>query len=329
MTVTSILPRLPVATATWAEAVRSDLEQVEHKMSVAAHMGDSRLDPAISALITAGGKRMRPAITVLMGRMFDVLPAYVHAVGASIELLHTATLVHDDLIDGSPERRGTPTLHSRLPMGITVLTGDFMFAQSAALAAEANSVRVVQLFADTLVRICKGEILQAQTRWQLPTEAVYEERIYGKTAALFEAASTAAAILGNAAESVIETTARYGRALGLGFQIVDDALDFLGTSEQLGKPAGHDMRNGIFNLPALFYVRDGHISAEELLHRVEQDKDVDGLVADIRASDAVEQSLAVAREHGRWASEALAELPKGKGLAELRELTENALARAY
>jgi geranylgeranyl pyrophosphate synthase len=313
----------------WLEDVREDLTHVEQKMRQAANMGDTRLDMAVSAIIAAGGKRMRPALTVLAGRLFGAPLQYVYSVGASIELLHTATLIHDDLIDGAQERRGTPTLHSQLSNGITVLTGDFVFAQSAALASEANSVRIVRLFSETLVRICRGEILQAQTRWQIPTQSVYEERIYGKTAALFEAASTAGAMLGGALEEEIAAMGRFGRALGLAFQIVDDALDFLSTTEQLGKPAGHDMRQGIFNLPVLFYAQEGHITEQELLHRLETGEDLDGLVADINAAGMVEKSLAVAREHARTAARILAEFSNGLALNSLQNLSDYVLARTY
>src|SRR5690606_24473346 len=145
----------------------------------------------------------------------------------------------------------------------------------------------VRLFADTLVRICKGEILQAQTRWKVPQHDVYEERIYGKTAALFEAAAVAAALLTHEDQTVVEAMGDFGRDLGLAFQIVDDALDFLGTNEQLGKPAGHDMSQGIFNLPIVFYVEAGYISERELVKKLEDPGGFAAIIEDLRSTGMV------------------------------------------
>jgi geranylgeranyl pyrophosphate synthase len=329
---TSTAPNLTSTSNQWIDAVRDDLQLVEEKMRHAAHMDHEILNTAVKTLISAGGKRLRPAVTLFGGRIFDVSLDDLVAVAASIELLHTATLVHDDLIDGADERRGAPTLHSRIPIGVTVLTGDFLFAQSAALAAEANSVAVVRLFADTLVSICKGEILQAQSRWKVPNAEVYEQRIYGKTAALFEAASTAAALLGQASEHEVTAMAAYGRELGLAFQIVDDALDFGSTTQTLGKPAGHDMRQGILNLPVMYYVQGGFISEGDLVERLSDEDDsthADALVADIQKTGMVERSLDDARRHVGNAQALLKQTSGGPGADMLAELADYALARLY
>ena len=327
---TSTAPNLTTTVASqWIDSIRDDLRRVEDKMRRAARMEHETLDAAVEALIGAGGKRLRPAVTLYAGQIFGAALDDVVSVAASIELLHTATLVHDDLIDGADERRGAPTLHSRMPIGVTVLTGDFLFAQSAALAAEANNVRVVRLFADTLVAICRGEILQAQTRFKVPSAEVYQQRIYGKTAALFEAAATAAALLGDAGEDDIALMATYGRELGLAFQIVDDALDFASTTETLGKPAGHDMRGGILNLPVMYYVQNGFISEDDLIKRLTSENNTDALVADIRETGMVEKSLDDARRHVQNARAALEDTPGGPGAENLAAIAEYALARLY
>jgi geranylgeranyl pyrophosphate synthase len=313
--------------AVWLDGLQDDLHLLEGKMLEASSMGHETLDGAVQMIIKAGGKRLRPAITFLVGRLFRANFSPILSVGASVELLHTATLVHDDLIDGAAERRGVPTLHSKMSMGVTVLTGDFLFAKAAALAAEANSVPVVKLFADTLVKICQGEILQARTRWVLPAYDVYIERIYGKTAALFEAAAVSAALIGDATDAQIAAMARYGRNLGLAFQIVDDALDFVSTSENLGKPAGNDMRQGILNLPAMYYVEQGYISDADLLERLESKDETEKLVREMRAAGMVEQSLEVAQSYARKAADALNILPGGEVLKALDAVTSYAVAR--
>ncbi|NJL92854.1 MAG: polyprenyl synthetase family protein [Anaerolineae bacterium] len=313
----------------WLDAVQPQIKLVEARMLERAQMGHGTLDDAISLLIQAGGKRLRPAITLLTGRLLGAELDALVSVAASVELLHTATLVHDDLVDGAETRRGMPTLHSQYSAGVTVLTGDFLFAQAAHLAAEANNVAVVQLFAETLVRIVKGEIVQAQTRWQVPEYDVYIERIYGKTAALFEAAAESAALVAGSAPRQRAALARYGRLLGLGFQIIDDALDFLGTNASLGKPAGNDMRQGIFNLPVLFYVQQGHMSATELTERVANGEGLADLVADMRAAGVVEQSINAGQN---YAQQALAELEllgqPDEALELLTQITAYAVARS-
>ncbi len=313
--------------AVWLDSVQDDLHLLEDKMLEAAQMGHETLDGAVQMIIRAGGKRLRPAITFLVGRLFGAEFSHTLSVGASVEMLHTATLVHDDLIDGAQERRGVPTLHSRLSTGITVLTGDFLFARAASLAAEANNVRVVKLFSDTLVKICQGEILQARTRWILPDMDVYIERIYGKTAALFEAAAVSSAILGRATEAQITAMANYGRFLGLAFQIVDDALDFLSTTENLGKPAGNDMRQGILNLPVMYYIEQGYMTEEALMARLQAEDNLEGLVEDIRESGVVEQALEVARDYARQAAEMLLAMPNGEARHALESITAYAVAR--
>lgn len=313
--------------AAWLDGLQDDLHLLERKMLEASSMGHETLDGAVQMIIKAGGKRLRPAITFLVGRLFRANFSPILSVGASVELLHTATLVHDDLIDGAAERRGVPTLHSKMSMGVTVLTGDFLFAKAAALAAEVNSVPVVKLFADTLVKICQGEILQARTRWMLPDYDVYIERIYGKTAALFEAAAVSAALIGDATDAQIAAMGRYGRNLGLAFQIVDDALDFVSTSENLGKPAGNDMRQGILNLPAMYYVEQGYISDADLLERLESKDETEKLVREMRAAGMVEQSLEVAQSYARKAADALNILPGGEVLKALDAVTSYAVAR--
>ena len=313
----------------WVEIIRDTLAHLENKMRLSSQMGNHSLDAAVDLLILAGGKRIRPAITLLTGEVMNAMVDNVVSVAASVELLHTATLVHDDLIDGAAERRGVPTLHSHLPAGITVLTGDFLFARSAALAAESDNVRVVRVFAETLVRICRGEILQAQTRWKIPTYEIYIDRIYGKTAALFEAASTSSAILGGASEAQIDAMARYGHDLGLAFQIMDDALDFVSTTQQLGKPAGNDMCQGIYNLPLMYFAEQGKITEAALNERVRGNLNIEGLLEDIRRAHVVEQSLDVARDYARQAAAALDIMPQGEQVEALRALAQYAVAREF
>jgi geranylgeranyl pyrophosphate synthase len=324
MSITTSLPK-----TAWLESVKADLHRVTELIRHASFLDNHLLDDAIALIIEGGGKRMRPAITILVGRSTNADEDKTMTVAASIELLHTATLVHDDLIDGAKERRGVETLHSKLPLGVTVLTGDFLFAQSAGLAAEADNVDIVKMFAKTLQSICKGEILQAQTRWQVSSREVYNERIYGKTAALFEAAALAGAILGGLSDVGKRAYATFGRELGMAFQIVDDALDFVATTEKLGKPAGSDLRQGIITLPVLLYLEKEGIDPDTFLAQINADAGIEETIATIRDYGAPRLALDEARVHLENGLSALKEVEWSEALDELVELADYVANRDY
>lgn len=313
----------------WLAAVQEDLEDVTAKLRSASFLDNELLDGAVNMIFEGGGKRMRPAITILVGRATDADYEKMISVAASIELLHTATLVHDDLIDGAEERRGVKTLHSKLPMGVTVLTGDFLFAQSAALASEADDVEIVKNFANTLVAICKGEILQAQTRWQITSREVYDERIYGKTAALFEAAARSGAVLGGVPETEKDAYATFGRELGMAFQIVDDALDFVSDTQKLGKPAGHDLRQGIITLPVFYYLDQQNIDHDTFLTQIRTPDGVEDAVTAIRESGAPREALREARHYLQQGIDALQTVEWSEPLDDLMLLAEYVASRDY
>ncbi|NDJ87264.1 MAG: polyprenyl synthetase family protein, partial [Chloroflexi bacterium] len=227
------------------------------------------------------------------------------------------------------ERRGTPTMHTKLPLGVTVLTGDFLFAQSAALAAEAESVPVVQVFSDALVNICRGEILQAQTRWKVPDLALYQQRIYGKTAALFEAAALSPALLSPDDDTSVEAFKSFGREVGMAYQIVDDALDFMATTETLGKPAGHDLREGHITLPAMLYIADNDIAADDFVAEARDKAKVGELIRVIREEKAPQRALQVAHEHIENAKAVLSDVKWSPAVDELIELADYVIARDF
>lgn len=313
----------------WMDAVRDDLLVVTEKIQAVSVLGDDGLDSAINMIVTAGGKRMRPAITLLVSRACDAPYDKTISVAASVELLHTATLVHDDLVDNAPERRGVDTLHMQMPLGVTVLTGDFLFAQAAALAAEAESVRVVQTFSQTLVSICKGEILQAQTRWTVSDMEAYKQRIYGKTAALFEAAAISAAMLGDVTEDDIQAYASFGRHLGMAFQIVDDALDFVADGQKLGKPVGHDLRQGYVTLPAMLYLKEVGMSAEEFLIQIRDEQGIEEVIDAVRSQDLAHAAVEIAREHIDAAQGVLHQMRWGPATEALMDITRYVVARDF
>ncbi len=232
--------------------------------------------------------------------------------GAAIELLHTATLVHDDLIDGALLRRGIATLNSSWSPAATVLTGDFIFARAAKLAAETDSVEVMRIFADTLGIIVNGEVTQMFMSKRLASRENYLQRIYAKTASMFELASTAAALLSPVDSETVALVGKFGYQIGMAFQVVDDVLDFTAEQDTLGKPVAGDLRQGLVTLPALKYL-NLHPDDPEMKHILEgrllSDERMDRLVLAIRESGAIEAALAEAQEFVDCALEILDHFP--------------------
>lgn len=271
--------------------VQEDIKAIEAIMQAQADQYHPDLRSALTLLMEAGGKRIRPALTMLAGRMLGADHDLLLNLAASIELLHTATLVHDDLIDNSLLRRGMPTLNSRWSPGATVLTGDFVFARAANMAAETNSIEVMKLFARTLSVIVDGEITQLfANRCKVDRDSYYY-RIYSKTASLFETSAHAAAIISPISPIMVENMRLYGYNIGMAFQIIDDILDFTGKENTLGKPIGGDLRNGIITLPAIIYAETHENDPlARMLHEgdcINDPDDVDRLISSIRESNSI------------------------------------------
>jgi geranylgeranyl pyrophosphate synthase len=320
------------------EPLASDMERVESKLREPVHLYP-QLTPILHSLLDSGGKRLRPALALLAGSIFDAEQDRLVALAAAVEMLHTATLVHDDLVDGALMRRGSETLNSRWSTGATVLAGDYLFARAAALAAETRHVRVMTIFAQTLMVICSGELRQIfdrhyvppmhnQEAWETALQR-YDERIYAKTASLFSAATEAAAVLGSANEDQVRALRDYGQLLGTGFQIIDDLLDFQGDEATMGKPVGSDLREGIVTLPVLYYLRE-HPDDQRIATVVNGVGD-DALVAEVVAAIGASGALAQARERAdsfvRRSQETLADLPEGEPRSRLAALAEYTVSR--
>ena len=240
------------------DLIRPELALVEQKLREGVDALFPPLAEGILALLDSGGKRLRPALVLLASRFHPVAPLEpIVALAASFETLHTATLVHDDLIDGAPVRRGRKTLSATWRAAPTVLAGDYLFARSAGFTAQTKSVRIMDIFARALMTICDGELRQLFGAFDLNQDLdAYYVRIFSKTASLFSAAAEAGAILSGADEHTVTALAGYGRNLGMSFQIEDDLLDFIGDEKTMGKPTGSDLRQGSVTLPVYFFLRD-------------------------------------------------------------------------
>jgi geranylgeranyl pyrophosphate synthase len=235
---------------------------------------------------------------------------------AAVEFLHSATLIHDDVVDQTGSRRGLPSLYTQVGNSVSVLVGDYLFAQAAATASETNNLRIMRLFAESVMTLCTGQVDEASRGFDEPCwldRDSYYRTIEAKTAALFVLACHAGAILGEAPIAATEALRRYGRALGLAFQIVDDVLDLVGDEAELGKPVGSDLRQGVVTLPVI-YLRD---ELPELTLRQafsgdgEREAAIQAITAAAPGSRAVARSREEAGHLAAEAANALQDVPPG------------------
>ncbi|HSB66880.1 MAG TPA: polyprenyl synthetase family protein [Anaerolineales bacterium] len=309
--------------ATFTALVEDRLGLVEERMRAQADGHHPAVGAALHHLLSSGGKRIRVIVTLLTGKMLGADEDKLITLAAAIESLHTATLVHDDLIDGAMIRRGIPTLNAQWSPAATVLTGDFIFSKAAKLASDTGSIEVMKIFAETLATIVNGEIIQLfSSRWVANREDYYR-RIYAKTASLFETSTTAAAILSNADPQVTATVKYFGYEIGMAFQIIDDILDFTSEQTTMGKPVASDLRQGIITLPVLYYL-ESHPKDEEMKNILESnfcDEDCLGrLLASIRDSGAIKLSHEEARQAVQRGLDSLMELPENEERKALEDL---------
>jgi geranylgeranyl pyrophosphate synthase len=307
---------------TFLSPVTEEIKLVEERMRAQADEHHPDLRAALEHLLAAGGKRVRPTLSLLAGNMLGAPLEKLINLGAAVELLHTATLVHDDLIDGSLLRRGTPTLNARWSPPATVLTGDFLFARAAKLAADTDHLPLMKLFSETLATIVNGELTQMFTSRGLISRDNYYKRIYAKTASLFEMTSRAAAMVSPVNDETIEAMRDFGYQIGMAFQIVDDILDFNGDQNAVGKPLGSDLLNGLVTLPAIYFAEINPDDVDILSLPQggwTNNENMTRLVEKIRSSNCTKKAMSEAEQH---VDRALARLEAFEPCAE-RDALEN------
>lgn len=313
------------------ELIREDLECVERKMREVSRIEYEQLRATLDYLLGSGGKRLRPALVLLSSKFYPADAEKVTSLAAAVETLHTATLIHDDLLDNAFLRRGNPTLNATWNSVATVLTGDYLFARAAAFAAETKSVRVVSIFAQTLMSICGGELKQIFGSDQgQTTREYYYQRIYSKTASLFAASAETGALLSEAPEPEVQALRDYGYGLGMAFQIVDDILDLAGDEDELGKPVGSDLRQGVITLPTIYFLQahpEDEAVTRVLSGRYGGDDEVRTAVEMIKESGAIESSTAEAKRFAARSRDALSTLPHNEYRQAMLDLTDFVVER--
>ena len=286
-------------------------------------------------LIAGGGKRMRPMLTLACGSLLGYPGTRHHKLAAAVEFIHTATLLHDDVVDGSGMRRGKRTANLIWGNPASVLVGDFLFSRAFELMVEDGSLKVLRILSHASAVIAEGEVEQLTAQRQIDTgEDHYLEIISAKTAALFAAACRVSPVVAEASEDAEVALECYGRNLGIAFQLSDDVIDYASDAETMGKGVGDDFRDGKMTLPVILAYARGSESDRAFWRsaiggeRVSDD-DLACAIALLKSTDALADTVERARQYGRRAVDALAMFPASKAKAALVEAAEFAVARAY
>ena len=312
-----------------------DLRAVNHVILDRMQSKVALIPELAGHLIAGGGKRLRPMLTLGCARLLDYAGTRHHKLAAAVEFIHTATLLHDDVVDGSNLRRGKVTANTLWGNPATVLVGDFLFSRAFECMVEDGSLRVLKILSSASAIIAEGEVAQLTAQRNVETsEDRYLEIIAAKTAALFAAACQIAAVVAECNDAVEAGLAAYGRNLGIAFQLVDDAIDYVSDAGTMGKDKGDDFRDGKVTLPVILAYARG--SEEErqfwrdaMMGRAVADSDLDRAGGLLLATKAIADTLARARHYGARAIDALAGFPKGPARAALTETVEFAIHRAY
>ncbi|MDG1281686.1 MAG: polyprenyl synthetase family protein [Pseudorhodobacter sp.] len=292
-----------------------------------------RIPEVTAHLVEAGGKRLRPMLTLAAARICGYTgPFHVH-LAATVEFIHTATLLHDDVVDESTRRRGRPTANLLWDNKSSVLVGDYLFSRSFQLMVETGSLRVLDILANASATIAEGEVLQLTAAQDLATtEAIYLQVVRGKTAALFSAATEVGGVIAGAPEAQVRALFTYGDALGVAFQIVDDLLDYGGTAEAIGKNTGDDFRERKLTLPVIKAVAQASEKERAFWQRtiekgVQNEGDLAEAMAIMARHGAMEAARSDALAWAKIARDALGELPDHPLRAMLDDLAGYVISR--
>lgn len=306
--------------------VLGGLERVAGNLQRIAAEAGRLPDPSLLAhAVSTGGKKVRPALTLLAAQFHAHEGDAVVTMATAVELLHIATLIHDDMVDKAALRRGRVTVSSQWGPDVAVLLGDYVFAVSATYVCDTGNIRVVRRFSETIMELASGQMAERFNSFNWDgTVADYSHRIYNKTASLFCTAAESGAVLSGAPEPVSQALKTFGRNIGMAFQVMDDVLDFQGTEEELGKPVGNDLLQGTLTLPALLYVESHPDDAAlgRLRAGSRSPEDMQTLVNNVRASSAPADALRVMEGYREEARRSLAGLPSGRARDSLNALAD-------
>ncbi len=317
-----------------AEILHDDMEATNATIIDRSKSHIPMISQIAEYLIAAGGKRIRPLLTIAAASLCGTTRGAAH-IAAAVEFIHTATLLHDDVVDESAQRRGKPAANIVYGNKSTVLVGDFLFGRAFELMVESNDIRILDILARASRIISEGEVLQMALTGDLDiTLDQYREVIDAKTAALFSAASQSGAICGGADEKTAHAMRDYGHHLGMAFQMIDDVMDYEGVAAKMGKESGDDFREGKLTLPVIIALKAADETERAFWSRTMKDhdqtpEDLATARKIIARHDAASAGRAIARDHAHQARHALESLPKSPMRGVLDELLDFVVSRNH
>jgi octaprenyl-diphosphate synthase len=313
--------------------IAADMAEVDRVIARRLDTGVPLVATVSQYIISAGGKRIRPALLLLMAGALEYTGAQRHNLAAVVEFIHTATLLHDDVVDESTLRRGRPTANESFGNPASVLVGDFLYSRAFQMMVDADDMRVMAVLSDATNVIAEGEVLQLMNMHDASLdEAGYLRVIRSKTAKLFEASARLAAILAKSAPEVEAACAEYGQALGTAFQVIDDVLDYDGDAQELGKNLGDDLREGKNTLPLIIAMQRADATDRALIQHAIEQGETEGLpriLQIVRQTGALEATRQAAENEALRAIAALNVLPQNAHRQALHDLAAQLLTRRH
>ena len=318
---------------TIAQSIATDMEAVNAVIRQRLHSEVSLVNQIAEYIISAGGKRIRPVLVLLLANAYGYKGAAHHELAAVVEFIHTATLLHDDVVDESSMRRGRQTANALFGNAASVLVGDFLYSRSFQMMVGLNNMRVMQILSDATNVIAEGEVLQLLNMHDPDvTEDSYLKVIRSKTAKLFEAAAELGALVAGANDEQIAAAGEYGRSLGTAFQLIDDVLDDAGDAAEIGKNLGDDLREGKPTLPLIWLMEHGSPQQRELVRTcIEQgdEQQFEAVLAAVTSSGALAYTRRQAELAARRAAAAIEGLPENEYKRSLLQLCSFAVDRNH
>lgn len=315
------------------EPIAVDMDAVNTVIRRQLHSDVPLVNQIAEYIISAGGKRIRPILVLLVANAHNYDGTRHHDLAAVIEFIHTATLLHDDVVDESSMRRGRQTANALFGNAASVLVGDFVYSRAFQIMVSIGDMRVMQILADATNVIAEGEVLQLLNMHDPDvTEERYLQVIRSKTAKLFEAAAQLGALIAGAPDAAIDAAAEYGRSLGTAFQLIDDVLDYSGNAADIGKNVGDDLREGKPTLPLIYLMKHGTPNQQELVRACIENGDethFDDILAAITNSGALDYTKRAAESAARQASNSIKGLPDSRAKESLLQLCAFAVGRNH
>jgi octaprenyl-diphosphate synthase len=315
------------------QPIAADLNAVDMVIRQKLHSEVALVNQIAEYIISAGGKRIRPVLVLLIANAYSYRGTDHHQLAAVVEFIHTATLLHDDVVDESSLRRGRKTANALFGNAASVLVGDFLYSRAFQMMVSVGDIRIMQILADATNVIAEGEVLQLLNMHDPDvSEERYTQVIRSKTAKLFEAAAQLGALIAGASDAEIEAAAEYGRSLGTAFQLIDDVLDYSGQADDIGKNVGDDLREGKATLPLIYLMEHGTAEQRDLVRNCIENGDeqhFDAVLFAVTTSGALDYTKRKAEEAAARASASIINLPEIDFKEALLKLSDFAVHRNH